>query len=135
MTDKFAQLHRNVDPLPLKAPANASVPHAELFYNRMNWSVASSKTIGQGNDHCCRRVLGDQDTDTLTTAESDGEAAEDSVSAAAGASGFSAVCWFAAVSDNVVHQGALMRLQIASLSLTQLPLFLPCVTWQTHCRS
>jgi hypothetical protein len=40
---------QNTDRLPLTPPANASMPHTELFYNRMNWSVASSETVGKGS--------------------------------------------------------------------------------------
>ena len=85
---------QNSDPLPLKSPANASVPHNNLFYNRMNWSVASSKTVGHGSDNCCgRRALSDQDILDQSRAALHDTSHE--LSAAAG-SGFSAVCWFAA---------------------------------------
>ena len=89
---------QNSDPLPLKAPGAtpANVTHNELFYNRMNWSVASSKTVGKGTDHCCRRrALSDEDI-----LEQEHEAlVDDSISGElsdAAASGFSAICWFAA---------------------------------------
>jgi hypothetical protein len=76
---------QNSDRLPLAKPDNASVPHNELFYQRMNWSVASSETVGKGSDHCCRR-RSLSDTDIVE---------EHELSAGSG-SGFSAVCWFAA---------------------------------------
>ena len=87
---------QNVDRLPLHPPANASMPHNELFYNRMNWSVASSKTVGQGSDHCCRRRALDGQDEYISNATAD-----DGTGASATASGFSAVCWFAAVSGDI----------------------------------
>jgi hypothetical protein len=80
---------QNADPLPLKVPgATANVTHNELFYNRMNWSVASSKTVGKGSDGCCRRRA-------LTDEAIVEEERELELSVPA-ASGFSAICWFAA---------------------------------------
>lgn len=76
---------QNTDRLPLAKPNNASVPHNELFYQRMNWSVASSETVGQGSDHCCRR----------RSLSADDIVEEHDLSVASG-SGFSAICWFAA---------------------------------------
>eukprot|EP01051_Picozoa_sp_SAG22_P006757 SAG22_NODE_453_length_10316_cov_27.583341_3_plen_165_part_00 len=92
---------QNSDRLPLAPPANASVPHNELFYNRMNWSVASSKTVGKGTDNCCgRRALSDQDVldqmEFSTSAAAADDAGAGQQLSAAAASGFSAVCWFAA---------------------------------------
>ena len=76
---------QNSDRLPLKPPNNASVPHNELFYQRMNWSVASAETVGKGSDHCCRR-----------RSLSDADVVEEHELSADAGSGFSAVCWFAA---------------------------------------
>ena len=77
---------QNSDRLPLRPPASATRPHENLFYNRMNWSVASSQTVGQGSDHCCRRQMKEAMTE---------EPLSDELTATA-SSGFSAICWFAA---------------------------------------
>jgi|EP01047_Picozoa_sp_COSAG01_P036635 hypothetical protein len=101
---------QNADRLPLPPPANASVPHQNLFYHRMNWSVASSKTVGHGSDNCCgRRALSDQDiVDQSRAALIDTSHA---LSAAA-ASGFSAVCWFVSASTPLAASAPLHLQQL-----------------------
>ena len=74
---------QNVDSLITPAvPLN--VTRNSLLYVRMNWSVASSKTVGPGSDHCCRRRM------------DEAERRSQRLSLGAAASGFSAICWLAA---------------------------------------
>ena len=97
----FDGAQQNVDSLHApRAPIN--VTHDELFYVRMNWSVASSKTVGPGSDNCCRRRLGDAD-DSGGYAQSDDSGGYDTLDPAP--SGFSAVCWLAAKRLADMHGG------------------------------